>query len=69
MSDTKKPVAHLRWSVDVECPKCREVFNIAEKDYDSIVSNAIFSNDWNKLKGLEVTCGWGHSFEIEEVDY
>lgn len=64
--------AYLDWSLDVECPKCKEDNDLASgsHDGDHTVSRAIFSNAWADLKGHEVTCEHcGHEFKLDEVGY
>lgn len=62
--------AYLEYSVNVECPKCEESTDLVDNDDDHIVSRAIFSNNWDALKGHEVTCEHcGHEFKIEKVEY
>ena len=66
----KPPIAYLDWSVDVECPACKEEFNIAKDDDDHVVSSAIFHNNWELLKDYEVTCtGCQHEFKIDSVEW
>jgi len=64
------PIAYLDWSVDVECPECKEVFDISYNDDDRIVASAIFNNNWEVLKDREVTCEYcEHEFKIDSVEY
>ncbi len=71
-AEAKKPTAQLDWSLYVYCPKCSEANDLAsaEHDVDHDIARHIFSNDWHKLEGLEVTCGHcGHEFALECVVY
>ena len=62
--------AYLDWSLHVECPKCHEETDISANDDDSVVTNAIFHNVWDNLKGYEVTCPHcKHEFELDNVEY
>jgi ribosomal protein S27E len=62
--------ANLSWSMDVECPKCDNYFDLVDNDDDGVVATAIFSNNWDALKEFEVTCPeCGHEFEIDGVEY
>lgn len=62
--------AYLDWSLDVECPKCGETTDLSANDDDAVVSGAIFHNNWDALKGFEVTCeNCGHEFKLDEVEY
>ena len=72
MTQESKPVATLSWSLDVACPKCGEDNDLSDPlpDPESSIATKIFSNDWSKLEGHEVTCQHcGHEFTIEEVEY
>jgi len=65
-----EPIAYLDWSVDVECPKCKECFDISYDDDDRVVASAIFNNNWDALKDHEVICEHcKHEFKIEGVEY
>lgn len=68
MSIDAKPIAYLDWSLDVDCPKCGEVTDLACSESD--MARYIFQSAWDKLRGWEVTCAHcGHEFEIEKVEY
>lgn len=65
-------VAKLNWSLYVECPSCKESNDIASPshDRDNRISQRIFSNEWDKLKGYELKCEeCGHEFELGSVEY
>jgi len=62
--------ALLSFSVDAECPHCKEEVDIARDDPDTIVASAIFRNAWHDLKGYEVDCpSCGKQFVIGKVEY
>lgn len=64
--------ASLSWSLDVDCPACEEIIELAESPYsdDQHIVVAIFNNKWDSLKGYEVTCKYcQHEFKIDEVEY
>lgn len=66
------PIAHLDWSLTVRCPKCDHANDLADGRHDTEhdIARHIFSNDWDVLKGWEVTCEHcGHEFTIEKVEY
>lgn len=64
------PVANLEWSLWVECPACKEDMDIADQDNENTFSQAIFTNQWDKLKGESVTCPkCNHGFAIACVEY
>jgi hypothetical protein len=66
------PVAQLDWSLNVECPKCKEDNDLAtgRHDPENSIGNAIFTNARDKLAGWEVTCEHcGHDFTIKGVEY
>ena len=70
--DIKRPVAQLDWSLTVYCPACDESNDLASGQHDSedSIARYIFSNDWDKLAGWEVTCEHcGREFTIERVEY
>ncbi len=65
-----KPSADLRWSLDIECPKCNAEIDLAAGDDDNTYSNAIFNNKWDDLVDEEITCPeCGHIFLIGSVEY
>jgi hypothetical protein len=69
---TKKPTATLDWSLSVDCPKCGESNDLARAQHDTEhnIAQAIFTNDWDKLHDLEVTCEYcRHEFQIDRVEY
>jgi hypothetical protein len=61
--------AQLDWQLDVQCPKCEEYIDLTKNDDDCIVSSAIFNNNWDALKGFDVTCKCGHEFQLDGVEY
>ena len=72
VSEARRLTALLDWGLHVDCPKCELSNNLASGLHDSEYSIArhIFSNDWDKLDGWEVTCeGCEHEFTIERVEY
>lgn len=66
------PTAFLDWSLYVDCPKCglSNDLSSARHDAEHEIARHIFSNDWDKLEGHEVTCeGCEHEFTIGCVEY
>jgi len=62
--------AYVDWSLEIECPKCKEEFNLANMDDDGKYATAIFNNTWKKLHGEEVKCIYcNHEFLIDGVEY
>ena len=62
--------ALLDWSLNIDCPKCGNENDISRNDDDNIISNAIFNNKWDELKGYEAKCYMcGHDFIVDEVEY
>jgi hypothetical protein len=63
--------AVLDWSLNVECPKCKQDIDLAkvERNEDGQYSRAIFNNKWHDLEGEEVECSCGNIFKIKEVEY
>lgn len=63
-------IAYVDWSLDIECPKCGETFNIANNDEDGVFASAIFNNNWDSLNGEEIKCIYCyHKFKIDSVEY
>ena len=62
--------AILSWHLFTDCPKCGDQIDLSspENDSEGYVPTCIFSNAWDNLKGHEVECACGHTFEIE-VEY
>lgn len=72
MAEQLTPTALLEWSLYVDCPKCSESNNLAGSQHDTEheIAHRIFTNEWDKLQGWEVTCEHcGHEFTIEKVEY
>lgn len=70
--EAKKPTAYLQWALTVDCPKCNCYNDLATSKHDAEhdIARRIFTNEWDKLAGWEVTCeGCGHEFEIKRVEY
>ena len=64
--------AILRWSLGVECPHCKEYFDIADIDheFDNRFAHAIFNNQWDDVKGSEIDCPkCEKTFEVSKVEY
>jgi ssDNA-binding Zn-finger/Zn-ribbon topoisomerase 1 len=63
------PTAQLRWSLDVECPKCEGEVDLSEGD-DGTYSVPIFNNKWDDLEGEHAVCPHcDHEFRIKKVEY
>lgn len=63
-------IAWLDWSLDIQCPKCGEYTDLADGDDDSVYSSAVFNNNWDAVKGHEVTCRHcEHEFILDEIRY
>lgn len=68
---SNESVATLSWSLDVECPACKQDNDLSTSphDDDHEFGRAIFSNEWDALNGYEVTCQHcQHEFKIEKVE-
>lgn len=64
--------AILSWSLDVECPHCKEEFDIAaiDHEFDNRFAYAIFNNQWDDLNESEIDCPkCEKTFEISKVEY
>jgi hypothetical protein len=64
--------ASLSWSLDVDCPSCEEILDLAESPYaeDQDIAVAVFNNKWDALKDYEITCQFcKHEFKIDEIEY
>lgn len=63
-------IAHLFFSLDIKCPNCHHEFDALDQDYDNYVSTHLFNNEWDKIKGYNLTCTiCKHEFEITKVEY
>ena len=70
--EAQKPTASLGWNLYVDCPKCGMSNNLASciHDADDTIACRIFTNEWDALKGWEVTCeGCKHEFLLGGVEY
>ena len=62
--------AYVDWSLEIECPSCKQEFNLAYCDDDGVFASAIFNNNWDSLRGDEVQCIYcEHKFKIDSVEY
>ena len=66
-----KNIACLSWSLDVECPGCKEDIDLSACDTDDYsIARRIFTNEWDKLQGHEITCPHcAHEFTLDGVEY
>ena len=72
MTSPLKAVATLSWSLDVECPHCKEECDLVEYDstHDYCIANKVFNNKWDDVAGSEITCPHcKQEFELEKVEY
>lgn len=46
----------LHYSLIVECPYCKEEYDLCDQDDDGQYSTPIFNNKWDDIKGFEITC-------------
>ena len=57
MTDLKqRPTMQLWWHLYVDCPKCGTTTDAAKHDQENSVADRLFSNQWDKLEGHELTC-------------
>ena len=71
-TDQKPPAARLDWSLYVNCTNCDESFDLVDQDgdNDNSLAKKIFTNEWDKVKGHEVTCPHcSHEFALGGVEY
>jgi len=64
-------VATLSWSLDIECPKCNEDNDLYDTFHnpEDHIAHCIFTNQWDILEGLEVTCEHcGYVFPLDKVE-
>lgn len=67
---TEMNIAYLEYCVNVNCPECGWETDISQDDEDAIVANAIFNNNWDSLKGFDVTCSHcSLEFTLDSVEY
>ena len=66
-----KNIACLSWSLDVECPGCKKDIDLSDCDTDDFsIARRIFTNEWDKLQGHEITCPHcTHEFALDSVEY
>ena len=71
MSDKdRSPTAYLSWELDVECPKCDQLFDMSMNDDEHTIAKAVFGNKWDALKGHVVTCHHcAHEFAIAGIEH
>ena len=71
LSGKGKNVANLSWSLDVDCPACKETIDLSDCDTDDYsIARRIFTNEWGKLEGHEITCPHcTHEFALDSVEY
>ena len=72
VSEARRPTALLIWSLYVDCPNCSLSNDLANgpPDFGGDIEHHIFSNQWDKLEGWEVTCeGCGYEFLLAGVEY
>ena len=68
--EVQRAVAELDWRLTICCPKCKEITNLLQQDYDGDMATAIFNNKWEKLENWEVTCdSCDYEFKVSEVVY
>jgi hypothetical protein len=62
-------IARLIWRLDIECPRCKEEFDLCDQDHENTIAKSIFTNQWDDLTGHEVFCTFcKHDFVIDEVE-
>lgn len=64
--------AYVDWALDVSCPECDQNNDLSQTCHDpeGLIADHIFSNRWNQVEGLEVTCKFcGHVFKLDKVEY
>jgi len=65
--------AFLDWSLDVECPHCKEEVDLVKYESDSgdnDIALRIFGNRWDDLAGYDIECPHCHNdFQIDKVEY
>ena len=66
----KKVTAILSWMLWIECPECKEDFDLADQDDENDIAMLIFNSKWDMLKDYEVMCPkCALEFMIEEIEY
>ena len=65
--------AFLDWSLDIECPHCKEKVDLVQYDGDSgdnYIASRIFGDRWGTLAGYDIECPHCHNdFQIDRVEY
>jgi hypothetical protein len=63
-----KNIAHVSWSLDIDCPECGESIDISKDDDGGHISIRIFNNSWDRVVGHSVICPkCSVEFDIDEV--
>jgi len=66
----EKATACLDASLRIECPKCKNGFDLFDDDSDGIYRTPIFTNSWDDLKGEDAFCPkCEYEFQIDSVEY
>lgn len=66
------PRAYLKFSIDVDCPECKQPFDLCSEvnDWDNRITDLIFTNQWQDTKDMQVQCTHCEfEFEIFQVVY
>ena len=62
--------ATLTWHLFVDCPKCKELIDLADQDDDHCFSEPLFSNRWEDIEGEKAFCPKCKAeFVIDQVEY
>jgi uncharacterized protein (DUF983 family) len=68
--EMERVISTLMASLDVECPKCENMFDAFDQDDGGNIMNPIFNNGWDKLIGCELTCPeCGEEIELTGVEW
>ena len=70
---TKKAIAFIEYSINVDCPHCGEDIDLVDVESNSgdhDISHLVFTNEWDKLEGWDIDCPHcKQSFQLEKLEY
>lgn len=66
----KETSAYLQYEIEVKCPHCEKCFDLIDTHNDvSVITDAIFNNKWDGLKGFIAVCDYcDEEFKIKSVE-
>ena len=66
-------IAFLDWSLDIDCPHCKETVDLVQYESDTgdnSIARRIFTSQWDALTGWDIECPHcRNDFKIDKVEY